>query len=266
MTQAELVAEAVRIAGQKATPRMSAEEKDFLLEETMLSLLGAKAMTPFFARVTQTAAGGFKGAGGRYLMHEEPRLPAMPEKPTLMDFLEKRVLLNKRGGNHLLQSGALALKKGLPDNIVLACLLHDIAVVSHVRSDHGYYGAQLIEPYVDEEVSWAVRYHQALRFYPDPEFGYEYPELYTRTFGEDYKPPAYIAQAAEIARNHKWYRSARLVTANDLYAFDPEAVVDVHIFDGVIARCWRNPPEGLGFDNSPSAHMWRSIIWPNNFL
>ena len=50
------------------------------------------------------------------------------------------------------------------------------------------------------------------------------------------------------------------------FQFDPEAVVDVHIFDGVIARCWRNPPEGLGFDNSPSAHMWRSIIWPNNFL
>ena len=24
--------------------------------------------------------------------------------------------------------------------------------------------------------------------------------------------------------------------------------------------------EGLGFDGSPSAHMWRSIIWPNNFL
>jgi hypothetical protein len=24
--------------------------------------------------------------------------------------------------------------------------------------------------------------------------------------------------------------------------------------------------EGLGFDGSPVAHMWRSIIWPNNFL
>ena len=24
--------------------------------------------------------------------------------------------------------------------------------------------------------------------------------------------------------------------------------------------------EGLGFDGSPVAHMWRSMIWPNNFL
>ena len=24
--------------------------------------------------------------------------------------------------------------------------------------------------------------------------------------------------------------------------------------------------EGLGFDASPVAHMWRTMIWPNNFL
>ena len=24
--------------------------------------------------------------------------------------------------------------------------------------------------------------------------------------------------------------------------------------------------EGLGFDGSPTAHMWRTMIWPNNFL
>jgi hypothetical protein len=26
------------------------------------------------------------------------------------------------------------------------------------------------------------------------------------------------------------------------------------------------PSEGLGFDGSPVAHMWRTMIWPNNFL
>ena len=36
---------------------------------------------------------------------------------------------------------------------VLACLLHDIGVIGFIRSDHGYWGAQLIEPYVDEKVS-----------------------------------------------------------------------------------------------------------------
>ena len=32
---------------------------------------------------------------------------------------------------------------------MLACLLHDIGVAGFIRCDHGYWGAQLIEPYVD---------------------------------------------------------------------------------------------------------------------
>jgi hypothetical protein len=51
-----------------------------------------------------------------------------------------------------------------------------------ITSDHGYWGAQLIEPYV--EVSWAVRLHQALRYFPDEAVGYSYPEAYIRYFGE----------------------------------------------------------------------------------
>jgi hypothetical protein len=43
-------------------------------------------------------------------------------------------------------------------------------------------------------------------------------------------------------------------------------VVDVEDFTDIIGRNFRQPKEGLGFDGSPVAHMWRSIIWPNNFL
>ena len=35
--------------------------------------------------------------------------------------------------------------------------------------DHGWWGAQLLAPYVEERISWGIRYHQALRFYPDDE-------------------------------------------------------------------------------------------------
>jgi hypothetical protein len=34
----------------------------------------------------------------------------------------------------------------------LACLLHDISTIGFIRGDHGYWGAQLVEPYVDGEV------------------------------------------------------------------------------------------------------------------
>ena len=136
-----------------------------------------------------------------FLMGADPRLPKMPDKPTLIDFFKNRFA----SLNHLLQSATLALKNGHSEKIVLACLLHDIGVASFIRCDHGYWGAQMIEPYVDEEVSWAVRMHQALRFFPDPSVGYEYPQMYINNFGADYKPEPYIVRDYEHAKNHKWY-------------------------------------------------------------
>ena len=99
----------------------------------------------------------------RVLMGDDPRLPPMPEKPNLIDFFKYRF----GPAAHLLQSAKHAVNAGLPDNMVLACLLHDISTIGFIRGDHGYWGAQLVEPYVDEEVTWAIRAHQVLRFYPD---------------------------------------------------------------------------------------------------
>ncbi|HJX88600.1 MAG TPA: hypothetical protein VJ277_13625, partial [Gemmatimonadales bacterium] len=65
------------------------------------------------------------------------------------------------------------MKNGVGEKVVLACLLHDIAIAGFIRSDHGYWSAQLLEPYVDEEVAWGIRYHQALRFFPDESVGYK---------------------------------------------------------------------------------------------
>jgi hypothetical protein len=122
--------------------------------------------------------------GKRYLMGHDPRLPRMPDRPTLFDFFRYRFA----PANHLLQSARLAQKNGTSEKVVLACLLHDIAIAGFIRGDHGYWAAQMVEPYVDEEVSWAIRYHQALRFFPDESVGYRYPELYTKLFGSDYTP------------------------------------------------------------------------------
>src|SRR4029079_13376722 len=111
-----------------------------------------------------------------------------------------------------------------------------------------------------------IRYHQALRFYPDEAAGYEYPDLYRQTFGIDYQPPAYIEATYKMVRNHKWYMEPRLVTVNDLYAFDPNAVVSVDPFVDIIGRHFKQPKEGLGFDNSPVAHFWRTIAHPDSPL
>lgn len=196
------------------------------------------------------------------LMGDDPRLPAMPAAPTLVDFFKLRF----GPSMHLLQSARHAVKAGLPEKMVLACLLHDIAVVGFIRGDHGYWGAQLVEPYVDEEVTWAIRAHQVLRFYPDESVGYEYPQAYVALFGEDYRPDPYIDEDYKRMRAHKWYMSGRQITLNDIYSFDPNLHVELEEFTDIIGRNFRQPSQGLGFDNSPVAHMWRAMIRPAKYL
>jgi len=200
---------------------------------------------------------------GKYLiMKEDPRLPKMPAKPTLIDYFRCRFAST----SHLLQSAAHARKAGHSEKVVMACLLHDVAVSGFIRCDHGYWGAQMIEPYVDEEISWAVRAHQALRFFPDPSVGYQYPEAYTKWFGPDFQPEPYIVDEYKRARAHKYYMTGRLITLHDLYSFDPNAKVDLDDFTDIIGRHFKQPKEGLGLDSSPSAHMWRTMLWPTRFL
>lgn len=200
--------------------------------------------------------------GKHYVMGADKRLPKMPDKPTLFDFFKYRF----GPCVHMLQSARLAQKNNAGEKVVLAALLHDVATSGFIRADHGYWAAQLVEPYVDEEVAFAIRYHQVLRFYPDESVGYEYPESYIRLFGADYRPEPYLDRAYEYCRNHKWYMTARLLTVNDLYSFDPNVHVELEEFTDVVGRHFRQPPEGLGFDQSPSAHMWRTINWPTRYL
>jgi hypothetical protein len=251
------------------THGMTLSERVDALEEQMMHELERIVSKSTFAHLADGKLemdGGFellqRNPGRHLLMGADPRLPPMPAKPTLVDYFRCRFAST----SHLLQSATHALKGGHPEKVIMACLLHDVAIVSFIRCDHGYWGAQMIEPYVDEEVAWAVRMHQALRFFPDPSVGYEYPEMYRKLFGPDYKPEPYIVAEHERARSHKWYMTARLITLNDIYSFDPNAKVSLDDFVDIIGRNFRQPEEGLGLDNSPSAHMWRTIMWPTRFL
>jgi hypothetical protein len=207
---------------------------------------------------------GMMDAGHVFMMGDNPALPRMPERPKLVDFL--RLRMSDMVIRHLTVSAKRALDDGQDEKIVLACLLHDISNGCLVRTDHGYWGAQMIAPYVDPEIAWAVQYHQPLRYFADESVGYEYPESYLKFFGPDYVPPEYIRRDAEEARNHRWYMTSRLVTLYDLYFFDDVSAFDPEIFTDIIGRHFKEPEEGLGFDGSPTAHMWRTMIWPNNFL
>ena len=186
-------------------------------------------------------------------------LPPLPAAPTLSDFFALRFM---RTRNHCFQSANKAMERGADEEIVLACLLHD-TVQEIMRADHGYWGAQMYEPYIPERTAFAIRYHQALRFYADVEAGYEYPDLYRRVFGEDYVPAPHVQAAYRDVRRHRWYDAPREVTVSDLYAFDPNAVVTIEPFVDLIGRHFRQPKEGLGNDGSAVAHMWRTLANPD---
>jgi len=261
------------LGGAAAVSLMSDEAKADALEDAMSHALdeavpqdpqkkfptAAEVEAKIETRPTRRGAGNlFVSAGGNNVKI----LSKMPDQPTLLDFFKQRF---SGTANHCLQSANHAMKTGMTDEIVFACLCHDL-VHALIKVDHGWWGAQMFEPYVSENVTFAIRYHQALRFYEDKENGYEYPDLYRNMFGADYKPEKYIEDTYKMVRNHKKYILPRQVTINDLYAFDPNVKVTIDPFIDVIGRNFKQPKEGLGFDNSPVAHMWRSMIRPDSPL
>ena len=57
-----------------------------------------------------------------------------------------------------------------------------------------------------------------------------------------------------------------MITVHDIYSFDPDVHVELEEFTDIIGRNFRQPEEGLGFDDSPSAHMWRTLNRPTKYL
>jgi Arc/MetJ-type ribon-helix-helix transcriptional regulator len=262
----EVIGEMIARAGADAEGKADAME-EFLQREMDSILLSKDPNYPTVAEIeSRIPMRPYRMGVGNLFVGTRPgakvrKLPHMPANATLTDFFALRFA----PANHVLQSAALAQRNGLSEEIVLACLLHDTAQC-FMKTDHGYWAAQLFAPYVSEKVAFAVRYHQALRFFPDPEHGYEYPDLYRRLFGEDYVPLPHIRADYEMVRNHPWYFEARMVTVNDLYSFDPNVRVELARFEDILGRHFKQPKEGLGNDGSPVAHMWRTIANPDTPL
>ena len=183
---------------------MTLSEKADAIEEHMMHELDKIVTKSVFANMTDGHVDMEGGAAlqkkypGKYFnMGPDPRLPPMPEKPTLLDYFKNRFAST----NHLLQSGALALKNGHSEKVVLACLLHDIAVVGFIRCDHGYWGAQMIAPYVDEEVSGRSACTRRCASSPTSRSATTIPTCTPSISGQDYEPEPYIHEEYKRARD-----------------------------------------------------------------
>jgi len=166
------------LGGTAAVSAMSHEARadaleDYLshqLDEQVAANQGVKKYPTVSELETQIESRSYRrGAGSLFTSGANggtmKQLAPLPAKPTLLAFFRGRF---NQQSNHVLQSATRALKTGMTEEVILACLLHDV-VQSLIKVDHGWWGAQLFEPYIPEKATFAIRYHQALRFYAVPE-------------------------------------------------------------------------------------------------
>jgi hypothetical protein len=257
---------AAAIAGMTPEARADALE-NYLAASITAVPAGGAARAPTVAELeAQIPTRSFRRGVGNGMVAKEggnvTLLPPLPARPTLADFIRLRLQSN---AEHCLQSARLARQKNMDEDIVFACLVHDLSL-SLMRAEHGFWSAQMFEPYVSAKVTFAIRHHATLRFFPDKDAGYEYPELYRTMFGSDYVPPPHQQAEYQWVRKHRWYMAPRLVTVNDLYSFEPGVKVSVDDFADVIGRHFKQPKQGLGFDGSPVAHIWRTAANPDSPL
>src|SRR5580700_10301036 len=138
------------LGGSEAAAKLNPEAKADAIEDflaTQLKSIGipADGHYPTVAEVEERIeTRPFRQGAGFVFMANKGNVkkrPPMPANPTLADFFDLRFGANTTR-NHCLQSAALAMKNGLPEETILACLLHDTAA-ELMRSDHGWWGAQL---------------------------------------------------------------------------------------------------------------------------
>lgn len=125
---------------------------------------------------------------------------------------------------HSLMAGTLARRSGASDEEVVAALTHDLGKLFSIPN-HGPIAAEMLKPYVREDVYHAVYHHQQFQG-----------RYYFEHLGLN-------PEAREQFRDQSWYDFAvRLVDEWDAPAFDPDFDVDpLESFEPEISRVFSNP-------------------------
>jgi predicted HD phosphohydrolase len=125
---------------------------------------------------------------------------------------------------HSLMAGTLARRAGGADEEVVAALCHDIGKLFSIPN-HGPIAAEMLKPYVREDIYHAVYWHQ--------EFQGRY---YFEHLGKD-------PEGRERFAGEPWYAFAeKLVDDWDAPAFDPGFAVDpLESFEPEVSRVFSRP-------------------------
>ena len=125
---------------------------------------------------------------------------------------------------HSLMAGTLARRSGASDEEVVAALCHDLGKIFSIPN-HGPIAAEMLKPYVSEDIYHAIYWHQ--------EFQGRY---YFEHLGKD-------PEGRKRFSRESWYAFAeKLVDEWDAPAFDPDFQVDpLESFAPEVARIFSHP-------------------------
>jgi predicted HD phosphohydrolase len=125
---------------------------------------------------------------------------------------------------HSLMTATLARRDGGSDEEVVAALCHDIGKLMSIPN-HGAIAAEILKPYVSDDLYWTIKYHQ------DFQGKYYYEHL-----GMD-------KDARDKFRGEPWFDTAeKLVDRWDAPAFDPDYAVDsLESFEPEVTRVFSKP-------------------------
>ena len=129
---------------------------------------------------------------------------------------------------HCVQSATLAMQDGRDEDYVVMALLHDIGFIACPQS-HGQFAAQLLAPYITEDLVWLLERHMYFQALHCRELDGTDRFVRERWRGH----PAFVATAEFVAKYDQNTISPRL----------PEAPLSV--FEPMVHRVFARPPRAV---------------------
>ena len=108
---------------------------------------------------------------------------------------------------HSLQCATRALRDGADDQMIVACLVHDIGYELATRN-HSEFAAAILRPYVREEITWIIEHHSIFNTYYYADQTPQWKDL---------------KNSRDEFKDHKWFNSTLYFCENyDGLSFDPD--------------------------------------------
>jgi predicted HD phosphohydrolase len=125
---------------------------------------------------------------------------------------------------HSLQSASRAYRNNESEEMVVACLLHDIGDTLAPYT-HGEMVAAILKPYVEEKICWVVKYHGLFQMY-----------YYAHYTGGD-------RNARDIFKDHPYYQACvDFCEQYDQNCFDPNyESLPLEFFAPMVRRVFERP-------------------------